>query len=258
MQKIIFNKNNIIKLFNYGIESEVFLYYDNDKVVALKLFNKYFELRSNEDKILNKNQDLLSPITNEILENKRKKLELIYNNDLFKDEVQIKKLVFDKNDNFIGYTMKFENLKTSNNCMKKKYKIEQLKKLKEKIIKLNENGIYYGDFNKKNLLVNKNNIMLCDLDNIRIVDLDFDLKSVHVKEYEKVCKNIKYIDNYCFNLFTISYLYNIYYPYILEYLYQNSLPFRLNTKKNKDIYNKIIRLKNNYNETEFFIDNMKY
>ena len=269
MEKIIFNKENLIKGFNYGIESELYLYNDNGEIVVLKKFKDKYDLRSKVQKARDeidlksgrkKESDLkgVIPFTDEIRENKIKKLEIIHDNDLFKDEVQVKKLVYDENGTFIGYTMKYEELKSADMNTRKKYKIMQLKKLKERVIEFNKNGIYYGDFNERNLLCTKDICKLCDLDNIKIGDLDFDLKSISQLDYEKKWTNLEYLDNYCFNIFTISYLYKIHLPYTEFFISQNGLPFRMRTEKNVEIAKKMLSLKQDYNETEFLIDHMRY
>lgn len=245
MKKIKFDKNNIISMYTTGMESIIYYYRCGLDIVFLKYFKKELQF-SNHKKIVN----------NETLNNKRRKIELIPEIKEFRDEIQILDLVYDENDNFIGYTMKIDELKTANKISNKKLKIEILKQLKQKVEMFNENDIYIGDFNPKNIVITDNGIKLCDLDNFRIDELDFDLKSNHQQLYLEKCKNIKNIDNFSFNLFTISYIGNIYGPYLLDYIYKNRLPRKLNTKQNRVIIEELIHINDNY-QKKYLIDNIR-
>ena len=190
----------------------------------------------------------------ETLENKRKKLEIISKSPILKEEINIYDLVYDKNDNFIGYTMKIEKLKTAYDIKNINTKIKILKIIRKKLELFNENDIYIGDFNPKNIILS-DKIKLCDLDNLRIGNLDFDALNtfglLHLKR--KFDKNT--IDNFSFNLQTISYIGNINPPYIFDYIREEGLPRKLNTKNNKKLL--LDLLTTNSSNNEYFIDNLR-
>lgn len=245
MNKIKFDKSNIVRVYTTGMESIIYYYRYGSKTVFLKYFKK--ELVFGNYKI---------SIDDEVLNNKRRKVELIPEIEEFNDEVEILDLVYDEYDNFIGYTMKIDELKTSNKISNLKAKLEILKQLREKVEMFNNNDIYIGDFNPKNIIITNDGIKLCDLDNFRIDELDFDLKSNSQQWYLKKCKNICNIDNYSFNLFTISYIGNICTPDVIRYVKTNGLPRKLNTKQNQIIMEELININDNY-QKKYLIDNMK-
>lgn len=245
MNKIKFDKNNIIQVYTEGMESIIYYYRYGTKTIFLKYFKRELDFRDHKE-----------IINNEIIDNKRKKIELISEIPEFYNEIEILDLVYDEFDNFIGYTMKIDELITADQISNKKMKIEILKQLREKVEMFNEAGIYIGDFNSKNIIVTNNGIKLCDLDNFRIDELDFDLKSYSQQLYLKRCKNIDNIDNYSFNLFTISYLGNIFLPYVLNYIRMNGLPRKLDTRQNRIIINELLSINDNY-QKQYLIDNLK-
>lgn len=245
MKKIKFDKNNIIKVYTEGMESIIYYYRYKTKIVFLKHFKRELDFGDHKE-----------IVSDEILNNKKRKIELIPEIDEFNNEIEILDLVYDERNNFIGYTMKIDELKTADKISNKKIKIEILKQLREKVEMFNENDIYIGDFNPKNIIITSNGIKLCDLDNIRIDELDFDLKSCSQQLYLKKCKNINNIDNYSFNLFTVSYIGNIFLPYILEYIKANGLPRKLNTKQNRIITNELLNINDNY-QKQYLIDNLR-
>ena len=189
-------------------------------------------------------------IPEETFENKRKKIEIINNDPLFSDEVRPISLVYE-NGMFLGYTMELENYKTAEVFDSRKKKIEILRKYKEKIEKFNKHGIYIGDISENNIFITENGIKLCDLDNIRIGNLDFDIKNCFQKEYLREYEGIENIDKYTFNLFTIGYLSKIVSVFVDSYLKEGKLPKPINSKRNLEL----IKDKN-YTE-DYFIDNLK-
>lgn len=239
MKRIELNRNNIIKKIDEGMESVIYIYKDGSNVCCLKLLKKYIELSIQKIEI-----------PEETFENKRKKIEIINNNPLFSDEVRPISLVYE-NGIFLGYTMELENYKTAEVFDSRKKKIEILRKYKEKIEKFNEHGIYIGDISENNIFVTENGIKLCDLDNIRIGNLDFDIKNCFQKEYLKSDEGIENIDKYTFNLFTICYLSKTVSVFVNSYLKKGKLPRPINSNRNYEL----IKDKN-YTE-DYFIDNLK-
>lgn len=245
MKKIIFNEKNIIKKYKEGMESTIYFYRDQNEIIFLKLFKREI-----------KYGDYIVPVSDKILLNKKLKIELIPEFSEFSDEIQILKLVYDEKDNFIGYTMKIDEFKTAKDISRRNLKIDVLKQLRKKMEMFNENDIYIGDFNPSNIIITNEGIKICDLDNFRIGDLDFDLKSLFQNMYLQKCKNIENIDNYSFNLFTISYIGNMYEPYVLWNIRQNGLPRKLNTRQNRVIVEQLIDINDNY-QKQYLIDNMR-
>ena len=96
---------------------------------------------------------------------------------------------------------------------------------------------------------------MCDLDNLKIDNLDFDTKHRLVQEYEKSNANPEYIDSYCFNLFTIAYLNKI---FIGKHFFEKEekLPKELRTKENRDIYESMYYLDSTY-QKKYLIDNLR-
>lgn len=245
MSKIMFNEKNIIKIYAEGMESTIYLYSYGTKLVFLKLFKRKIKI-GNE----------IIRVSSETMNNKERKLELIPSLEAFDNEVLIMDSVYDDKENFIGYTMSITTFKNATSITRTNEKIEILKLIKEKIEMFNKDGIYIGDFNPANILITDTGIMLCDLDNFRIGELDFDLISSFQHNYLQNCDKIDNIDNYCFNLFTICYLGKIYQPYVYDYLIEEGLPKKLDTKQNRIIANELIDLTNNY-QKKYLIDNIK-
>lgn len=221
------------------MESVIYIYKDGSDVCCLKLLKKYIELPTQKIEI-----------PEETFENKRKKIEIINNDPLFSDEVRPISLVYE-NGMFLGYTMELENYKTAEVFDSRKKKIEILRKYKEKIEKFNEHGIYIGDISENNIFVTENGIKLCDLDNIKIGNLDFDIKNCFQKEYLRKYEGIENIDKYTFNLFTICYLSKTVSVFVNSYLKKGKLPRPINSNRNYEL----IKDKN-YTE-DYFIDNLK-
>ncbi len=246
MNIVEFNKDKIIKSFDEGVESNLYYYNNNEKIVLLKYFKD--EIKLSDDTI---------KIDNNILHNKEKKIEIISSSPLFKNEVKIFDKVY-KDGSFKAYTMEKSDLSEANYFMSKKSKIKILKLLKEKIEIFNSNGIFLGDIQNRNILTSKDvsKIELCDLDNFKIGNLDFDAKPLYVNEFNRNCNNKELVDCYAFNLFTVCFLTKVFSPYAYEYLKNNGLPRVLNTKENREIVDSILYLDNSY-QKKYLIDNIK-
>lgn len=246
MNIIEFNKEKIIRPFDKGVESVIYYYDKDDKIVLLKKFNDEIKL-----------SDKTIKIDSDVLCNKEKKIEFIESSELFKDEVTILDKVYEEG-NFKAYTMEKSELRETDCFMNRKNKIKILKLLKEKIETFNSNGIFLGDIQARNILSSKDSskIELCDLDNFRIGNLDFDTKSLFVNEFERKCSNKELVDCYSFNLFTICFLSKVFSPYVYGYLQYKGLPRILNTKENRDIVDSMLHLDNSY-QKRYLIDNIK-
>ena len=269
MKKFNINDSNKEYIFNdNGVESIIF-YYDYDKIKLLKYYrndeiNKTQTIRDLSNSMIETPRKVISfPIEN--LPNKEKKIKLIEEKKSLIDEVKILGPAYE-NEEFKGYIMIREFLKYLDYLPKnfkdiftiKRKKIAYLKLIREKIEKLNDDGIFIGDFNEKNFLTDKNVslVKLCDLDNFKIDELDFDTKHKFVQKFENSSAKADYIDSYCFNLFTISYLLKIDMPYLSDYLSNYKLPKFLDNKKNREILDSMIHLDSSY-QKKYLIDNMK-
>lgn len=235
--------------FNSGMESEIYLYsnpaYYDEEVVFKKLrpWKHFIEF------------DI--PILGDYPENKRKKLEIIQQMKCFSDEVKILDAVTEFGK-FTGYTMKRCPYPQLNPNADISVKIKVLKQLREKLRKLNYDGAFVGDFNTWNLLIDKNgeDLVLCDLDNYRVDNLDFDIKNSFVKEYEKKCNVKDGVDSYVFNIFTLALLTNSLNTHIARYLSEMELPEDLDTRENRNIIDSMNNLDDAY-QPKYLIDNLK-
>lgn len=190
----------------------------------------------------------------QILENKRQKIILL--SDLDIDLIPSKLIYID--GKFKGYVYQEAKKYSPINCsvQNKKEKYQILTKVKNKLQKLHELGIIYGDLHQDNILYNGNDIIICDLDNSYLNGFSFDTKNNHISYYIDRVKSIDTrMDNFALNLLTIYYLQNISYAYIYDYLItEGRLNGTLNSKKNKEILNEMVCLNPQYSG-ELFIDN---
>lgn len=242
MNSIQFNKQFVKDYFSRGFESTIFEYQDLNlysEPVLLKKFNS--EVYPNLD----------------FYKNKINKLYLISLNEYLSNEIEFLDLVFDEKE-FVGYTMKKVDFTPISAFDKRKNKIYFLKLLRDKITTLNNQDIYIGDFNTKNFLTSKNKdiLKLCDLDNLRIGEFDFDIMDNAQKNFMRKCGNVKLIDSYCFNLFTISFLQNYDFSYLCRYLSWSHFSRIFSNPENEEIFDSMLNLGENY-EGKFLIDNIK-
>lgn len=186
MRYINIEKENILKVCNGGEESEISFYVLNGNLAFLKRF------RSNDELLLN---------------NKFNKLEFITSTGIFNNEVEILGAAIE-DGKFVGYFMKYDPnyIKPINIGLDLNTKIHLLRILKGKIEILNSYNIFILDFNSGNFLMNNsaNNIKLCDLDNFQIGNMKSDLISDVAQDYLNSENDARYVDNYCFNLYTLS------------------------------------------------------
>ena len=133
MDIIKYDKNSVIKLLGAGVEGIVYLYQDSQgRKTALKIFKDTYNLESG-----------LVKVPEKTFINKENKIQYLSKQQCLKDDIKLLNLVYD-NDKFIGYTSLYEPFESyaSYTTAKKKDKLELLKKLKEKVIELNKNGIF--------------------------------------------------------------------------------------------------------------------
>ena len=89
-----------------------------------------------------------------------------------------------------------------------------LKKFRRILEYFHSNNIIYGDIKGSNMLVNKNlDVCFCDIDNVSIDELDFDVMSRCLSYFYRCYGDISYkMDSFMFNMFTLEYLLEIYSP----------------------------------------------
>lgn len=228
---ITIKKKNKIKDAN-GQEGTVYFYYDEGKVVALKLF---------------------TTTDSNILENKEKKIILLNRKPLSEGILKPIKTV-SNNDQIIGFTQElvwphqtFFDLKVAT---KKAKRIEYLQQVKKLIEELHNNNIIHGDIRSFNLLVQNNKVKICDMDNCIVDNLNSDLDGWCTNFYQQKVKNIDpKLDIFCFNLVTIAILKQTFDIYAIDHI-KNSLPIY---KDIYQIYQNMINLDSNYNG-EYLID----
>ena len=238
MKNFKIEPRNMLREFRTEEDSKIFIYNLNGEEVLLKLFKTTDEKE---------------------LESKRKKIEIMSENKAINDEMgNIGNAIFD--GKIVGYFMPIdvEYVRPISEFDRRKDKIVVLKRLKEKVEKLNENGVFIGDFDKNDILINysKDNILLFNLDKCKIDDMDFDKKSKNIDRFNSKCKNQENIDSYTLNLFTIELLERIYPPYVVNYLISNELPKYLDTEKNRSIVRKMTAL-NDSNQKRYLIDDVR-
>ena len=238
MKNFKIEPRNMLKEFRTEEDSKMFIYNLNGEEVLLKLFKTTDEKE---------------------LESKRKKIEIMSENKAINDEIgNIGNAIFD--GKIVGYFMPFdmEYVRPISEFDRRKDKIVVLKRLKEKVEKLNENGVFIGDFDKNDILINysKDNILLFNLDKCKIDDMDFDKKSKNIDRFNSKCKNQENIDSYTLNLFTIELLERIYPPYVVNYLISNELPKYLDTEKNRSIVREMTSLNDSY-QKRYLIDDVR-
>lgn len=229
MGKRYLYKENIIKKIGSGIESDVFLYNENGKDVALKLFKNINTVNNKELKLM-----LL-----------KEKKELL-------NEFKIRNRIYNK-DKFIGYTLDYKPAENFDDYIieGKKKKIEIINKLQEKYQMLNENDVYIGDFNLENFGYSNGNIILYDIDNYSVDGLPFDVLNPFMKDYFKKCNKVDNIDYYTFNYFTLSFISGILPNFLTIELIQDGLPKDFKNKDCEKIYHDLIYMTDNYKKEKF-------
>ena len=190
-------------------------------------------------------------------DNKIDKLEILSNLDI--DENVFRDLVY-IDGYFSGFTMDDLTKKGyKQTCAlegKDKERIEILKKTWERLEKLHEFNIIFGDISEHNILYNGNNIIFCDMDNAYINKLDFDVQNVYQFKYRKSIKDdLSLLDNYIFNIHTIAYYQKIYYVYVFEILGRKKFKKQLNNEECEQIAHDMLVLNDLYNG-ELFIDHL--
>ena len=225
--------------------SDYFIYrYDNDTL---------FKLFRNNGQSVEEWNDLLT--------NKGQKITKMSDFDM--PENYFKALVF-QNGKLIGYTMEnvFKQGYKPTSKLNYKTKDKKLKLLEQerKVIDgLNKIGITYGDIEESNILYNPSNnrVMFLNIDNVRLKDKDFDSKNMYMSHYLKNNpKHPELLDHYLFNIHTIAYLQNVFYPSVFQVFNECKFCYELDTPANIRIAKEMVNLDENYHGN-LLIDNQK-
>jgi hypothetical protein len=197
----------------------------------------------------------------DLLTNKGQKITKMSEFDM--PENYFKALVF-QNGQLIGYTM--ENIFKAGykpvsklNYKTREKRLELLEEEKKVFQGLNRIGITYGDIDSSNILYNPSNhrIILLNIDNVRLRDNDFDSKNMYMSHYlKKNPKHPELLDNFMFNVHTIVYLQNVFYPSVFQVLNEGKFCFELDTPANMRIAKEMVDLDENYHG-KLFVDNQK-
>ena len=189
--------------------------------------------------------------------NKLKKLEILSQLDI--SENFFKSLVY-VDGNFIGYTMEdltkkgYKILNCCEHSTNKKVEISKL--IWQRLEELHELNIIYGDIRDANILYNGNDIIFCDMDNIKIEDCFFDIISAQNETYlHKTHFKYDSFDNYVFNKFFVGYYQKTYMPQVIYELENYNLEKRLNNDECRKIAHEMTFLDENY-MGELFIDHL--
>lgn len=195
MEKREYRQEHELPEFAQGYESTVHKYISDDgEIVVFKKFRK----KENDE------------VTKQIARNKEQKLEILssLNNPNF---VQIKDMLF-KDGTLVGYTMPMVEGKQLDLFSKTSDKLQELKQIRKIMFKLNDQGIFIGDYAEHNFILLENgNIVCLDLDNYRIyglgVKLDFDTLDLRtISKFNEKCGKDPLIDRYCYNMQVICLL----------------------------------------------------
>ena len=253
MEKKEIDYESVGKKIGEGISSEVYKYLDNKgHEVVLKYFRRRIKIWKN-------GEPTEIEFTEEMAKNKEEKLQLLDKDICMWYDPKLFDLIYDENLGLVGYTMEYVNLPSlyDLNGKFKSKKIVLLKKLKDRIEELNRNGVYVGDFmSKDNFLVDQNGeIKFLDVDNFHVHSLDFDLSNPYIDSYNDRNKKIDNVDNFCFNLFTLSFYTRVLMSNLYIYLKENGLPYRFCTEENKQLIEDMMN-KRNY-EKRYILDSQK-
>jgi hypothetical protein len=230
MKIIQFDSSKMGTEYANGKESNIFNYRDGNNDVLVKLFKDDVVT---EEEANNKSYR----------EKKTAKLNML---SICKDDalVTVRGLVF-KNNKLIGYTMdKVEGTKVDWTS-KRIEKIILLKQIRENMLRLNANGIYIGEFDDKNFVVDSTGrVTHLDIDNYSVGGIDFETKDQYMERFDKTEAPKGLIDRYCFNIFTLALLGN----YAVGYtnLHVMKLPISMRNRHNNDILDEMKCLDENY------------
>ncbi len=241
-------QNMLEDFFDYGSESVIV----REGRYAIKIFREDFghEWYTKEQ-------------IEEVRENKLRKIVKLTRIKNFDNEL-IPLATYSYRKKFIAYKMcylKYPNL--GDVYLDEKTSLFYLKLVKEKLLKIHELGIIYGDIKDDNIFVNLNQkrIIFGDLDNMKIQDNPIDLMAPYTEKFIKKYGRVdEKVDSYTMNLMTLYYLhyYGRTYDEILKNLEGDEffIPDKaLATPKNIRLLREMKHIDHNY-RGKYFIDNL--
>lgn len=157
-----------------------------------------------------------------IRESKRQKIESLSEMDLL-NELRISAILIDEQERFIGYEMTspVELFCLDTNPLLPDEKLAYLRLLKHRLQDFHNHGIVYGDIKESNILLNKDQgiICFCDLDNVQLGFNTIDLLNFSLNIFSDENGYIqKGADVFMFNILTLNQLYypNLDYREVIE------------------------------------------
>lgn len=172
MEKLIIDENKL-KPFKSGLEAELFLYEYNNETLIVKKYPNNADLNTIIDKALELGKYNIENITTP------KYIGIINDSENC--------IIMDYKENYI----ESNNIKT---IFTLEEKIEHLRKLYKILKDFYKNGIIYLDLNPKNILINEEEICLCDVLNFKKGD-DFDESRFNLFAIYYLNNRIKYSNN---------------------------------------------------------------
>lgn len=219
-----------------GIEGHVLKYYD-DELVYLKIFNSFLMPSDLEKRLM-----YLCKLKN---------IKII--------TLPLKTVTV--NHELVGYSMEPYYDSLFNQRFMFDQKLRLLFKVKSALDILHENGIIYGDIKADNILSDGTDIRFCDMCNVKMGEMDFNVKTPFITNYQNKTKKIDHkLDNYVMNLFSLSYLRGIKSIQnekdIKKMLDKNNIPLYYDKIEFLKILKEILNLDKNYSG-EYLIDVIK-
>lgn len=195
----------------------------------------------------------------DILINKQNKVEIL--NSLNISDI---KALVEQKGLFRGFIMEkkdgFSSLEEKLYKVSRRQKMKDLRDIKAKLDELHKNGIILGDLTLRNIISDKQDLYLCNLDNCCIGKYGFDYPNFNQQRYLSIVSEIDdKLDNYMFNLLTIIYLEKVVEQGILHYITNERPRFMMDTRRNEGILEDMVYLKEeNKDNIGLLIDNMRY
>ena len=230
MKIVEFNSSNMGHEYDQGKESIVYDYKEDGEDVLIKLYRDNIVLEEEANNV---------PFRH----NKEQKLRILSST---KDNalVTVRNLVY-KNGKLIGFTMdKIEGTHISYHAPKQK-RIAFLNQIRENMLRLNEKGIYIGDFDDRNFVIDSTGkVIHIDIDNYKIGGYDIDVKDEEIKRFDRSKARKELLDRYYYNYYALALMGK----YALGYcnIHTMKLPLSMRTFHNYEVLDEMRCLNENY------------
>lgn len=221
--------------WQFGGEGIICKIPNKGKQIVLKLFYNPFE-----EKFY---------LSDEIMENKQKKLELLGKRKL-PNEIQVLASA-NLHNQFIGYFMNlpndFEDF-NQNVYFSNYQKLVFLKKRRNQLKRFHDLGIIFGDIKDDNILSHYKNYQVgcfCDLDNVKIDQFSIDTFTECMDDFLfSYGKLDEKLDWYMFNLLTLETIFHL--DLATEYIYDETLSFINHYNGKNEIIKEMRKISNHY------------